>query len=169
MIGRYVHVASFLIILIFCLTGTAEADSYSACLGQSGLMGVNHSDGNSGKKPQPKRGSIRSAEETKRQRAPKPQFYPKGAADRKCKGCPCRKKKKSRRKRTKSASAKKENEKEVKESQAKTGVRSEYKKAEVRVERVDDIPLLLGIMMQMGLHRILDQYIPKHHKQRDLS
>ena len=57
MIGRYVHAADFLIILIliFCLTGTAEANSYSANLGQSGLMGANHSDGNSGKTSQTSR------------------------------------------------------------------------------------------------------------------
>jgi len=96
---------------------------------------------------------------------PKPEFYPKGAADRKCKGYPCRKKKKSGRRRIKSSVGKKENEKEVTESHAK----AEEAKAEMRVERVDDIPLLLGVMLQMGLPGIIDQYIPKHHKQRDLS
>jgi len=94
MIGRYVHAVNFLIILIliFCLTGTAEASSYSANLGQSGLLGANHSDGNSGKTSQPSRGSSRSAELTKRQRVPQPKFYPKEAADRKNRGYPCRKK-----------------------------------------------------------------------------
>lgn len=42
-------------------------------------------------------------------------------------------------------------------------------KLNVRTERADDIPLLLGIMMRMGLHRVLDSHIPVHWKQRDLS
>jgi len=75
------------------------------------------------------------------------------------------KKKKSGRRRLKSSVAKKENEKVVTESLAK----AEENQAEMRVERVDDIPLLLGVMLQMGLPGIIDQYIPKHHKQRDLS
>ncbi len=39
----------------------------------------------------------------------------------------------------------------------------------VRSERSDDIPLLLGTMMSMGVDRVLDSRIPKHWKQRDLS
>jgi hypothetical protein len=35
----------------------------------------------------------------------------------------------------------------------------------VITERVDDVVLLLGQMMQMGLPEILDQHLPKHWKQ----
>ncbi|MBF0240127.1 MAG: hypothetical protein HQM12_20685 [SAR324 cluster bacterium] len=42
---------------------------------------------------------------------------------------------------------------------------------EIRVitERVDDIPLLLAVMKQIGLAQILDSHIPAHWKQRELS
>ena len=39
----------------------------------------------------------------------------------------------------------------------------------VITERVDDVALLLGQMMQMGLPAILDQHLPKHWKQEGLS
>ena len=39
----------------------------------------------------------------------------------------------------------------------------------VITERVDDVVLLLGQMMQMGLPEILDQHLPKHWKQEGLS
>ncbi len=39
----------------------------------------------------------------------------------------------------------------------------------ITTERADDVPLLLGIMRRMGLHRVLDSHIPAHWKQRDLS
>ena len=169
MIGKYIRTASLFIFLIFCLTGTAEANSYSGNLYQSGMIGADRSNGNSGATSQHSRGSSCSGEVNKRQRVPKPKLYRKGVGNRKSKGYPCRKKKKSRRKRIKSSAAKKENEKEVKESQAKAVERSEQKKVKTRIERVDDIPFLLGVMIQMGLYRIIDQYIPKHHKQRDLS
>lgn len=39
----------------------------------------------------------------------------------------------------------------------------------IRSERADDIPLLLGIMQQMGLDKVIDKHVPKHWKQRDLS
>ena len=37
------------------------------------------------------------------------------------------------------------------------------------VERVDDVALLIGQMMKMGLQEVLDKHVPKHWKQRDLS
>ncbi len=40
---------------------------------------------------------------------------------------------------------------------------------DIRTERADDIPLLLGIMKQMGMDRVLDNHIPVHWKQRRLS
>ncbi len=36
-------------------------------------------------------------------------------------------------------------------------------------ERVDDVALLLGQMMKMGLPEILDNHLPKHWQQRGLS
>jgi len=39
----------------------------------------------------------------------------------------------------------------------------------VITERIDDVPLLIGMMIQMGLQQILDNHIPNHWKQRELS
>lgn len=36
-------------------------------------------------------------------------------------------------------------------------------------ERVDDVVLLIGLMMKMGLQKVLDNHIPRHWKQRGLS
>ena len=36
-------------------------------------------------------------------------------------------------------------------------------------ERVDDVALLLGQMIKMGLQEVLDRYIPRHWNQRNLS
>ncbi len=178
MIGKYVRIVSLFIILIFWSGGSAEASGYSANLGQNGQMGVNNSQGNSGKTSQSKRGSSRCGEETKRQRAPKPKRGRKGKV--KERGHPCRKKKKSGKKskkkrkksggkRKKSSKTKKRYQKALTESFATLEGHYGKKKGKTRIERADDIPLLLGVMMQMGLHRIIDRYIPKHHKQRELS
>ena len=40
---------------------------------------------------------------------------------------------------------------------------------QVITERVDDIPLLIGTMVKMGLVEILDDHVPTHWKQRALS
>src|ERR687888_2636723 len=37
------------------------------------------------------------------------------------------------------------------------------------VERVDDVALLIGPMVTMGLPAVLDRHIPRHWKQRGLS
>ncbi|MEE4358458.1 MAG: hypothetical protein V2I97_18450 [Desulfococcaceae bacterium] len=39
----------------------------------------------------------------------------------------------------------------------------------IRIERVDDVPLLLAVMMRMKLHTVPDDHTPEHWKQRDLS
>ena len=39
----------------------------------------------------------------------------------------------------------------------------------VQTERVDDVALLIGVMQQIGLHQIIDNHIPKHGNQRELS
>ena len=36
-------------------------------------------------------------------------------------------------------------------------------------ERVDDVALLIGQMITMGLPEVLDRHIPRHWKQRGLS
>lgn len=40
---------------------------------------------------------------------------------------------------------------------------------EIRSERVDDIVLIIGVLVQMGLPEVLDNHIPVHWKQRELS
>ncbi len=42
-------------------------------------------------------------------------------------------------------------------------------KPKVKSERIDDVPLLLSHMILNDLHKIIDNHIPKHWKQRDLS
>ncbi len=39
----------------------------------------------------------------------------------------------------------------------------------VITERVDDVALLIGAMQQIGLHQIIDNHIPGHGNQRELS
>ena len=36
-------------------------------------------------------------------------------------------------------------------------------------ERIDDVALLIGQMITMGLPEVLDRHIPRHWKQRGLS
>jgi hypothetical protein len=43
------------------------------------------------------------------------------------------------------------------------------KELQIRTERVDDIGLLIGMMVRMGLRQVLDNHIPVHWKQRELS
>lgn len=43
------------------------------------------------------------------------------------------------------------------------------KEWQIQSERVDDIPILLGMMTRMGLPHILDRHTPTHWNQRDLS
>jgi len=45
----------------------------------------------------------------------------------------------------------------------------EDKTLNIITERVDDIPLLIGMMIKMGLPEILDKTLPSHWKQRSLS
>lgn len=40
---------------------------------------------------------------------------------------------------------------------------------QITTERIDDVPLLLGVMQRIGLVEILDHHIPSHWKQRELS
>lgn len=43
------------------------------------------------------------------------------------------------------------------------------KEWQIQSERVDDIPLLIGMMERMGLPQVLDRHTPTHWNQRDLS
>ncbi len=43
------------------------------------------------------------------------------------------------------------------------------KEWQILSERVDDIPRLIGMMIRMGLPRILDRHTPTHWNQRALS
>jgi transposase len=43
------------------------------------------------------------------------------------------------------------------------------KELQIQSERVDDIPILIGMMIRMGLPHILDRHTPTHWNQRDLS
>ncbi len=43
------------------------------------------------------------------------------------------------------------------------------KNVKVIVERPDDVPLLVGMMMQTGLHEVIDRHIARHPLQRELS
>ena len=43
------------------------------------------------------------------------------------------------------------------------------KEIQIQSERVDDIPLLIGMMIRMGLPQVLDRHTPTHWNQRDLS
>ena len=39
----------------------------------------------------------------------------------------------------------------------------------VTTERPDDVPFLMGAMMRMGIHEIIDRHVPRHPLQRELS
>ena len=41
--------------------------------------------------------------------------------------------------------------------------------AEVLVERLDDIPLLISLQQQIGLGDLIDEVIPRHGSHRGLS
>ncbi len=43
------------------------------------------------------------------------------------------------------------------------------KPCDVRSERIDDIPLLIGVMVQIGYEKIIDTHIRSHGNQRDVS
>ena len=43
------------------------------------------------------------------------------------------------------------------------------KEFQIQSERVDDIVLLIGVMVRMGLAQVLDHHIPEHWKQREFS
>jgi len=58
------------------------------------------------------------------------------------------------------------NEDENHQSAKQRGGKKEF---DVKTERIDDIPLLIGVMVLVGYQRIIDQHISSHGNQRNLS
>ncbi len=73
-------------------------------------------------------------------------------------------KKGSRRKKGKDKPRLSENSNEISNNK-----NSASKESKINIERVDDVPLLIGMMMKVGLQEIIDKHIPRHHLQNDLS
>ena len=46
---------------------------------------------------------------------------------------------------------------------------SSIREPRITIERVDDVPLLIKMMVGMGLQQVMDNHIPEHWKQRSLS
>ena len=69
--------------------------------------------------------------------------------------------------------SKQRSEGELHESRGGIGVSHEddsgVRKPQITIERVDDVPLLITMMIGMGLQQIMDNQIPTHWKQRSLS
>ena len=40
---------------------------------------------------------------------------------------------------------------------------------EIQIERLDDVPLLIGLQQQLGLDAIIDDVIPRHWRHQGLS
>lgn len=61
----------------------------------------------------------------------------------------------------------------LRESRGGIGVSHEgggsIREPRITIERVDDVPLLIKIMVGMGLQQVMDNHIPSHWKQRSLS
>jgi len=140
---------------------TGESGGNRSCQKQS-RIGATGRNGHSIPKPKEDRRSKGKGWRNKR----------KGKKKRKSKKKGCKKKpnKKYRKRKMKSLSIS-EREKILKKKKRgddseKSGLSDELK---IRSERLDDIPLLLGIMRLMGMDRVIDSHIPVHWKQRDLS
>ncbi len=122
------------------------------------------------------RGQSRSgASESSRQRIPKPEEDRRGKRKGKTPKCNVKRKRKRKKKGGKKSSDKKRCKHKIRSLTIvdKEGISKKKKrggpKLKVRSERSDDIPLLLGIMKLMGMDRVIDNHIPAHWKQRDLS
>ena len=96
------------------------------------------------------------------------------------KSCGASKRRRERRKRrakeslvVKGNGSKQRSEGELHESRGGIGVSHEdsgsIRKPQITIERVDDVPLLITMMIGMGLQQIMDNQIPTHWKQRSLS
>ena len=96
------------------------------------------------------------------------------------KSCGASKRRRERRKRrakeslvVKGNGSKQRSEGELHESRGGIGISHEddsgVRKPQITIERVDDVPLLITMMIGMGLQQIMDNQIPTHWKQRSLS
>jgi transposase len=127
-----------------------------------------HSKTNQTQKSSQKRPN-RCAEERSGQRVPKPKRNRLDEGKGK-KVTVSRKGKKSRRttnikkrkRKTNSALSEDENPQSAKQRGGK-------KELEVKTERIDDIPLLIGVMILVGYQKIIDKHISSHGNQRNLS
>ncbi|MCP3946332.1 hypothetical protein, partial [Herbaspirillum sp.] len=196
--GKIYWLFGLILILTFCLSETAEAEGYSTVSGINGAVGAKSSGGNSGSTAGHGGGSSsgRCGETSGRPGLPKPEPDNKGRGCGRVKKQQKRNKKKRREKsgnrkrkkrsvrlplsssgndvkkviRSKKKSKVKKAAKKIVEAAEKLMSGQCEKKAEViRIERADDVPLLLAVMMRMKLHEVLDNHIPVHWKQRDLS
>jgi transposase len=127
-----------------------------------------HSKTNQTQKSSQKRPN-RCAEERSGQRIPKPERNRLDEGKGKKVPVP-RKKKKSRNttniKKRKPKTDPAVNEDENHQSAKQRGANKEF---DVKTERIDDIPLLIGVMVLVGYQRIIDEHISSHGNQRNLS
>ncbi len=182
-----------LFILTFWLTETVESKVYSP---GPGINGAESSNNNSGSTTGNRGRRSPCGETTGRPRLSKPDFDNKGNGHGKSKRQQKKNKKKDRKQSGNKKSKKRSNtlpvsssgnnavkaSKKKKISRTKKLAKKTIEIAEqvvsgqyvnktevVRIERVDDVPLLLAVMMQMKLHEVLDNHLPVHWKQRNLS
>jgi transposase len=116
-----------------------------------------HSKTNQTQKSSQKRPN-RCAEEKSGQRIPKPE---RNRLD-EVKGKKVTVSRKRRKRKTNSEISDDENPKSTKQRGGK-------KELEVKTERIDDIPLLIGVMVLVGYQKIIDKHISSHGNQRNLS
>ncbi|HID16056.1 MAG TPA: hypothetical protein EYP16_04560 [Candidatus Atribacteria bacterium] len=125
-----------------------------------------HSKTNQTQKSSQKRPN-RCAEERSDQRIPKPERNRLDEGKGK-KAAVLRKRKKSR-KTTNTKKRKRNSEISDDKNPKSTKQRGGKKELEVKTERIDDIPLLIGVMVLVGYQKIIDRHISSHGNQRNLS
>ncbi|MCP4014951.1 MAG: hypothetical protein GY735_02395, partial [Delftia sp.] len=193
--GKIYWFVGLIFILTFCLSETAEG--YSAVSGINGAVGAKSSGSNSGNTGHGGGSSSgRCGETSGRPGLPGPEPDNKGRGCGRVKKQQKRNKKKRReksgnRKRKKisvrlplsssgndvkkvimskkKSEVKKAAKKIVEAAEKLTKGQCEKRAEIIRIERADDVPLLLAVMMRMKLHEVPDNHIPVHWKQRYLS
>lgn len=127
-----------------------------------------HSKTNQTQKSSQKRPN-RCAEEKSGQRIPKPERN--RLDEEKGKKVAVSGKRKKSRKTTNTKKRKRKTNSEISEDKNSQSAkqRGGKKELEVKTERIDDIPLLIGVMVLVGYQRIIDKHIPSHGNQRNLS
>ena len=192
MIEKQFLFVGLLFIMILCFTEIAESKVYPPGF-SPGINGVENSNNNSGGTTESGGGGSRHGKTVRHPRLSKPDFDKtgngNGRSKRQQKKNKNQKKSENRKSRKRSdalsvssgsnalkfnKSKKKSRTKKLAKQTIETAEQlmpgqHENKTEVVRVERVDDLPLLLAVMMQMNLHKILDNHIPVHWKQRNLS